>query len=114
MVEWELCLLFYVAIPALAMALLFRGGLVLRAAGVAIVGSDGARASRLRVFWRSVVTWSPLLLGVLLVVPLVLLIGPFPSAVLWCVVHLGLTIWSLAPKQRGLQDRLAGTWLVPR
>ena len=50
----------YVCLPALIAALLFRGGLVLRMAGIAFVRRDGKRASRLRVFWRALVAWSPL------------------------------------------------------
>ena len=57
-------LLFYVGLPALIAALLFRGGLVLLIAGVTYVRRDGPRASRLRLFWRSLVAWSPVCAGV--------------------------------------------------
>ena len=53
----------YVCMPALIAALLFRGGLVLRMAGMTFVRRDGKRASRLRVFWRALVAWSPLWLA---------------------------------------------------
>ena len=49
----------YVGVPALIAALLFRGGLILLVSGVTFVRRDGARASRLRVFWRGLVAWSP-------------------------------------------------------
>ena len=52
-------LLFYVGLPALVAALLFRGGVVLLIAGVTYVRKDGLRASRLRLLWRSLVAWSP-------------------------------------------------------
>ena len=48
-------LFFYVGLPALIAALLFRGGLVLLATGITFVRSDGLRASRLRLFWRALV-----------------------------------------------------------
>ena len=53
-------LLVYVCLPALVAALLFRGGLVLLIAGVTYVRKDGQRASRLRLLWRAMVAWSPL------------------------------------------------------
>ena len=54
----------YVGLPALVAALLFRGGLVLLIAGVTYVRRDGARASRLRLFWRAIVVWGPVCPGV--------------------------------------------------
>ena len=56
-------LAFYVGLPAVFAALLFRGGLVLLIAGVTYVRKDGQRASRLRLLWRSMVTWSPAFLA---------------------------------------------------
>ncbi|HOA60962.1 MAG: protein kinase [Verrucomicrobia bacterium] len=104
----------YVGLPALVCALAFRGGLVLRALGVAIVRHDGAPASRLRVFWRGLMAWSPVLLAPLLFGMLRGPLGPFGAAVLSSLLAIGLTALSLAHPQRNLQDRFAGTWLVPR
>ncbi|HRZ36008.1 MAG TPA: protein kinase [Candidatus Paceibacterota bacterium] len=104
----------YVGLPALLCALAFRGGLVLRALGVAIVRKDGAPASRLRVFWRGLVAWSPVLLAPLLFGMLKGPLGPVWAAVLPGLLAIGLTILSLADRQRNLQDRIAGAWLVPR
>jgi serine/threonine protein kinase len=110
------CLVIYVAVPGLICALLFRGGLVLRILGVAVVTRAGSRASRLRVFWRALITWSPALLAILLS----LLFPPVGTAWAVSLGALGTTLWlaavvlsALLP-QRGLQDRIAGTWLVPR
>ena len=106
-------LFIYVALPAVLAAVLFRGGLALLIAGVAYVRRDGQRASRLRLFWRAIVTWGP-------VFPI------FALAVAGFAQHLGWAPWlalallgllaalSLALPTRGLQDRLAGTWPVPR
>ena len=105
-------LLFYVGFPAVVAALLFRSGVVLLIAGVTYARKDGARASRLRLFWRAIVAWSP-------VVPV------FSVAVLAMAKHLTWQPWlalgllgllaavSVALPKRGLQDRLAGTWPVP-
>ncbi|MBN2506840.1 MAG: protein kinase [Verrucomicrobia bacterium] len=107
-------LLVYVGFPALACALLFRGGLVLWALGVVIVRSDGGRASRLRVFWRALIAWSPVALAPVWLAMLITVAEPFASAVLATVLVGSLAVLSLAFPDRGLQDRLAGTWLVPR
>ncbi|MCX6903108.1 MAG: RDD family protein [Verrucomicrobia bacterium] len=95
-------------------ALLFRGGLVLRVCGVAVVRRDGRRASRLRVFWRSLVAWSPVLAAPVVAGALTPLLGIVCAASLLAALAGGLVIWSVALPERSLQDRLAGTWLVPR
>ena len=91
----------------------FRGGLVLLIAGVTFVRKDGQRASRLRLFWRAIVAWS-------LVFPLVS-VSVLALAKHWiwqpwlALGLLGLlAAVSVALPRRGLQDRLAGTWPVPR
>jgi hypothetical protein len=107
-------LFIYVCVPALLAALLFRGGLVLLIARVTFVQKDGERASRLRVFWRALVAWSPIMLEFALAAGLKVLYGPLATSVAVVLVISGLTIWSLALPERGLPDRLAGTWPVPR
>jgi hypothetical protein len=110
----------YVCLPALIAALLFRSGLLLRMAGIAFVRWDGKRASRLRVLWRALVAWGPLLL---VPIGLTLLRGdPDPTVFsgmplvlyLCCGLFGALAVLSVALPQRGLPDRLAGTWPVPR
>jgi eukaryotic-like serine/threonine-protein kinase len=106
-------LLFYVGLPAVIAALAFRGGVVLLIAGVAYVRRDGARASRLRLFWRSIVAWS-------LVLPVfVVTVAAMEKHWVWqpwlALALLGLVACvSVVLPQRGLQDRLAGTWPVSR
>ncbi|MCU0784579.1 MAG: protein kinase [Verrucomicrobia bacterium] len=105
----------YVGIPALIAALLFRGGLVLLIAGVTYVRKDGARASRLRLLWRAMVVWGP-------VFPILFVMTYELSNKHWvwqpwllAMALLGLlAVLSVALPKRGLQDRLAGTWPVPR
>jgi hypothetical protein len=130
-------LLMYVALPSLVAALLFRGGLLLAMFGLAVVTPDGRRASRGRMLWRSIVAWSPL--GVMffagpcllaLIVPAMQAAqgpgaeqagdGSFPTgpilmaAAIPGVIYLALVVWSLLLPHRGLPDRIAGTYLVPR
>jgi uncharacterized RDD family membrane protein YckC len=104
----------YVGLPALVAALLFRGGLVLLATQVTFVRKDGRRASRLRVFWRALVAWSPIVLGLVLAAAFNVLLGLMPAMMLAVFFVCALTIGSLALPNRGLPDRLSGVWPVPR
>jgi uncharacterized RDD family membrane protein YckC len=104
----------YVAVPALIASLLFRGGLVLLIAGVTFVRRDGSRAGRLQLFWRAIVTWIPVALAIILYSMIYHIVG---AAIGFLAVGLflaALATVSLALPQRGLQDRLAGTYPVPR
>ena len=107
-------LVIYVGIPALVAALLFRTGLILLAARVTFVRKDGRPASRLRVFWRALVVWSPLLLGVEVYVVFSIWFAPLTAALASALFACGLAILSLALPHRGLPDRLSGIWPVPR
>ena len=110
-------LLIYVCIPALLAALLFRGGLLLYAFGIAIIRKDGIRASRLRVFWRSLIAWSPVLVAPLaLVLPIIfgIRLDIIWGAGLVFILVVVSAIVSVTLPNRSLQDRIAGTWLVPR
>jgi hypothetical protein len=107
-----------VAVLGLIGALATRGGLTLRAFGAALVTADGRDASRLRALLRAVVAWSPLALWGLLVkfgpriqdttVGIALL---FTLAIALLVAG---AMWAWIHPSRGVQDRVAGTWLVPR
>jgi uncharacterized RDD family membrane protein YckC len=89
----------------------------LRMFGITVVNRAGQRASRFRLVVRWVLAWVPILVALLLLVMVtpadsdngnvVYMIGPL------AIVAAGL-VWSLLRPQRGLHDRLAGTWLVPR
>jgi eukaryotic-like serine/threonine-protein kinase len=111
----------YVCVPALIAAVLFRGGVVLRMAGVTFVGRDGKRASRRCMFSRIFMAWSPLCLlpAILVVVHLVTenleatVLSGWPP-VLYGGLYCALTILSVAMPDRGVPDRLVGTWPVPR
>jgi hypothetical protein len=100
----------YVCVPAIVAALLFRGGLVLLIAWVTFVRRDGAPASRRRVFWRALLTWSPFLVALAFKGLFSLSTVTLFSLSAICV----LTAVSVVLPERGLADRLAGTWPVPR
>ncbi len=108
-------------------AVLCRGGLLMWALGLTFVRSDGKPASRLRVLWRTIVAWSPLVLIFLVpafVMPAIhageamsaeegfaIVIAIASGVGVFC---LALVVWSLLLPVRGIPDRIAGTWPVPR
>jgi eukaryotic-like serine/threonine-protein kinase len=118
-------LLAYLSIPGIILAFIFRGGLLLALFGTAVQRTDGKRASRLRCLLRAVVAWSPL------AVPFVVGIvgyGAMPSSsgairlnaagdrLLECLLPLMAlgSVYAVVKPERGVQDRIAGTYLVPR
>ena len=106
-------LLLCVAVPAILAALCFRGGLLLLSLGLVVVRKDGRRASRARVLWRSLVTWLPLIILLILLS----LVAVKTGSVAWVyVTTVGMIIYSflMVIPERSLSDRLAGTRLVLR
>jgi hypothetical protein len=100
----------FVIIPCLVFSLLFRGGLLLKLLGIVLVTRNGTPASR----WR--VAWLPF---VVLILPVNLLglapvIGQAPATLVAVTLTTGLAILSVLLPDRGLADRLSGTWPVPR
>lgn len=104
----------YAAFPSLLMALIIRRGLILTIFGTVVVDANGQRASRMRCIWRGLITWSPFLVGSIVAAGLVPLIGATATMIVMPISILALTILSLLRRDRSLQDRLAGTWLVPK
>jgi len=114
-------LVIWVCIPSLICALLFRGGILLHALGIALVRKDGTRASRLRVFGRSLVAWSPCLAFPIAFALLAALFRAwYPdfsltiAALLVIAAIAALAVVSTLIPARGIQDRIAGTYPVPR
>jgi hypothetical protein len=104
---------------ALVGALVMRGGFTIRGFGAALVNRQGRPVARFRALWRAIVTWSlPCALTLLfnnggdeamnidprLLVVQTLGIGLVVAAAVWTALH----------PSRSIQDRLAGTWMVPR
>jgi hypothetical protein len=105
---------------SLVAALTFRGG-VIRILGLELVTTDGRPASRLRVVGRTLLTWLPLLLGLMAVLAARAIGVPIPGFIVFTsgmglglLVTLAAAIFAVARPERGIQDRLAGTWIVPR
>jgi len=104
----------WVGFFSVAAALICRGGLIMRALGIAVVKRDGSDASRGRMLWRACVAWSWLPLTGILIAVLVPVAGVNIAVAIAPVLLAAVVIWSGATPGRSLQDRLAGTWLVPR
>ncbi|MEP7308536.1 MAG: protein kinase [Acidobacteriota bacterium] len=106
----------FIALCGVVWAFILRGGLLLRACGVAVVTRDGKPASRPRALSRALIAWSlvPTAFGVAIrggvspgrvdTLGLEVATALFVVGVIWAVLH----------PRRGLQDWLAGTWLVPQ
>lgn len=107
-------LIFYVGIPAIIAALLFRKGLVMLSCGVSVSVKNSRPAGRLRCFWRSLVAWSPWVIAPGLAGVVHSFAGIEVAIGVGCVVVIALIVISLFLPKRGLQDRLAGTYLVAK
>ena len=103
---------------ALPGAFLARGGLTLRAFGAALVNRRGEPASRFRALWRAMVTWS--LAGAL---PIFFKANQKGTSIdtrslilqsLVMALFIAGAVWTALHPSRSIQDRLAGTWIVPR
>lgn len=111
-----------IAVVALISAFLFRGGLLLRLFGISVVTKDGLGISRLRASARSVAGWSPywiialacLIAGLAgFTLRAAIIIPAFLACFLLETVPFRVRDREIDP-ERGFQDRIAGTFLVPR
>jgi hypothetical protein len=97
------------AVLAVLFAAVLAGGFWLRLFGIAVVTPDGTEASRLRAACRAAIAWSW--------VPAQIIAsfhgGSILVLVIWLVRAAALFYATQSP-QRGVQDLLAGTYLVPR
>jgi uncharacterized RDD family membrane protein YckC len=115
--------LVWMAIFSVLAAVTFRRGLLLRGLGIDIVTNRGEPASRGLLLARSLITWSPLIVlpvAMAFVTPLLTLIPGLGwgsvgvTAALGGSIYLVVSLWSALMPHRGISDRLARTWLVPR
>jgi serine/threonine protein kinase len=99
-------------------ALVTGSGFTFRPFGAMLVNKRGKRASRIRALWRAIVTWTPIVVTLVLYA-----FEPKPPAfrppvfILQCLLVLGMTIaaiWAILHPSRSIQDRLSDTWIVPR
>jgi eukaryotic-like serine/threonine-protein kinase len=122
---------------------LFRGGLLLKGLGMAVVCKDGSPASRLRGSFRTLIAWLPVLLNSIVLyfwtcrqpshavgsgvvggvvvrgIGVGLSEGVSETELLWIssalvALFICAALRSAITPERGPQDRIAGTYLVPR
>ncbi|HLJ94187.1 MAG TPA: protein kinase [Gemmataceae bacterium] len=132
-VIWVFLLIFILAFPLIwvVWAFIFRGGFTFRLAGIALLRSNGRKALRIQCAWRALLVWLPVvgLLALSCWLDLVglaawshrnLVLYQWTNALSWVCWGLallllplygGLVLWL---PNRGVHDRLARTYLVPR
>jgi len=98
---------------SLGAGLVARRGFVQRLFGVHPVTRDGAPAGRLRILARNGIAWAPVLMPFLLQTLDVIDLNAWWWVAMGILFAIGLGI-AIKDPARGLHDRLAGTWLVPR
>jgi hypothetical protein len=107
-----------VALGGVLLAAVFRGGLSLTLAGIALVRADGRRAYRRQCALRAILVWLPVL-GLLFGSTLLQLLAPqaaYLAAALFLVAVALLPVYvviALRFPTQPPQDRLLGTYLVP-
>jgi uncharacterized RDD family membrane protein YckC len=98
-------------------AFAFGGGLSFRLAGIEVVTSNGDPASRVRCLCRALLAWSPVYLAGGIAFMLRGAANPglgYSIVVLLAGLFSAGAMVALRSPERGWQDRLAGTHLVPR
>jgi hypothetical protein len=105
------CIVSSIAVP---------GGVATRMIGLAVVTRDGNEIGRLRSLARTLIAWAPILPWLVLIPnPIVMGFGP-ASRVPVLAISLAFSamiagvVWTIAAADRGLHDRIARTWVVPR
>jgi len=98
-------------------AIAVRGGVATRMVGLAVVRRDGTEIGRLRSLARALIAWVPIFVG-LIPLPAFERLGLESSIKLSLGLAFGAMIagvvWTIAAADRGLHDRIVGTWVVPR
>jgi hypothetical protein len=109
-----------IVIWGLIWSVILPGGPMLRAAGLAAVTRDGKQIGRLRAALRVLTTWSPMILwawGLFrysdATEDTLFLASWWVIALTFGLPALG-ALWTVTHPERSLQDRLTGTWVVPR
>ena len=107
------------ALAGLVSSLVVPGGGAFRLLDLAVLGPDGRAVTRARGISRAAIAWIPALVSLALFVSLptagasAVETGWLPSLVLLALFVAG-GLLALIDPRRGLQDRIAGTSLVPR
>jgi hypothetical protein len=109
----------FIASCAIVIALLARRGLLMRGFALDVVTKKGEPAGRVRIFLRNVLTWSPVL-APFVIYAAIMAATPATAALaaegagIAVLIVVAIGVWmAIRTPERGLADRLAGTYLVP-
>ncbi len=105
---------FGLGLACLITPILSGGGLMMWVVGIVVVVRNGSKATRARLAWRALVAMAPSLAvypALLFALRLHFFWPVFCAALIVLATEL---VWAVAVPDRGLQDRLAATYLVPR
>ena len=117
---WSLLAIVIVLTPI--MAVIVPGGLLTRAAGLAVVTADGREIGRRRSLLRALIACAPALPVVALLVAAIRTLAwegwltdhPGVALLAPLLVLAALALWTIARPQQGPHDWLARVWVVPR
>ncbi len=104
---------------AIVIALLGRRGALMRGFSLDIVTKTGEPAGRLRILVRNLVSWSPLLAPIVMYFAIIAAPASLAGVAMYAsgiavAIAFGLGVWmAVTTTERGIPDRLAGTYLVP-
>jgi hypothetical protein len=104
---------------SLLLAFALHGGLNLRLFRLALADAVGADVTRWRSLWRAALAWMPLF-GLQFLADRAIMALDVPSTGTWmivgvlCLVLAGGICRAIVEPARGVHDRIARTWLVPR
>jgi uncharacterized RDD family membrane protein YckC len=109
----------FIAGCAIVIGVLFRRGPLMRGFQLDVVTKDGEPAGRLRILLRNIVTWSPV--GAPIVMYFAIVVAPpgraglaVAGAGVLVLIALAIGVWiAIRTPERGIADRVAGTYLVP-
>jgi len=104
----------FIMIVKILLALVLPARLAWGPRACVVVTSDGRPAARLRAFFRMLVAGAPVLLAAVPTIGHVSKKIPYAVTPIMILVLLVGIAWSIASPSRGLHDRIAGTWLVPK
>ena len=112
---WSLLsLILFVAAPAIASAMLLRGGMIMRIFGVCLVDRYGNLATRLQAVHRSIFAWLPTLISPVMIAFLMIWLSAQLAVSITLLLLASVAFVSALIPGKSLHDRLAGTFLVPR
>ena len=110
-------LMIFFAVTSLAAAVFARRGLVMRALGLELVTRKGEPANRVRLVWRQLLVWAPMVALSFVPIAIALQSRWIGKAFAFAAVATALVAVSVASAwrtpARGLTERLSGTTMVP-